>query len=296
MSPTPIQMSIRQASGPERRASAFTVARWSSADHELQEIDLVASEGGQMHLLYQAMSPTHSLWRSDAGVIHLALLCELHRFVPRGGRWDHEVAPMPGVWGSLSGVGEDLVFALGLDSAIVWDGAMWSKLATPGSFTAVHGVSRDRMMAVGLHGAFARWEAGEWQARDPVCNETLVAVHAAADDDVWAIDAKGTLYGGSVDGLRPVYASGKKLLGVARFGGKTWVAVEGSGLFLYADEALTLVKDTFHPTRLEARAELVCTSPQMVVGSADGLAFKGVALKSVAALLDPTPPLWAKNP
>lgn len=296
MRTTPIQMIIRQASGPERRASAFTVARWSTTDRELQEIDLVASESGQMHLLYQAMSPAHSLWRSDAGVIHLAMLGELHRFVPRGGRWDHEVDTVPGAWGALSGVGEDLVFALGLDSALVWEGTTWSKVATPGAFTAVHGVSRDRMMAVGIRGCFARWEGGEWRARDPVCDETLVAVHAAADDDVWALDAKGTLYRGNVDGMQPVHASGKKLLSIARFGGKTWVSVEGTGLFLYADDALTLVKDTFHPTRLEARTELVCTSPQMVVGSADGLAFKGVALKSVATLLDPTPPLWTKAP
>ncbi len=291
----PLRTAIVEASGASGARAAFTVNRWDArhtGSPEHNEVALVAVDRGQLSLLYRSATIFHGVWCSDAGDIHLALPRSIERFAPRDGRWRRDTFAVPGIYTRLSGIDDGLSFALGLDDALWWNGTTWSRVPTPGPFTAVHGASRALVMAVGLRGLVARWDGAAWRAMEPLGDEDLVAVHAASDDDVWALGAKGTIYHGGVLGLRPVFRAEKKLRAIARFAGSTWVAVENAGLFRYADGALTLVKDTFKPTRLEARTELVCTSPEMVVGTADGVTFKGVGLKRIATLLDATKPLW----
>jgi hypothetical protein len=52
------------------------------------------------------------------------------------------------------------------------------------------------------------------------------------------------------------------------------------------------VKDTFKPHQLAARDELLCTAGEYIVGSPDGVSFKGTGIKEVTPLLEGRDPLW----
>jgi hypothetical protein len=290
-----VRTAIVEASGASSACAAFTVNRWDArhpGSPEHNEVALFALDRGELSLLYRSATIFHGVWRTDAGHVHLALPRSVERFAPREGSWQRDTFAIQGIYTRLSGVDGGLAFALGLDDALLWDGATWSPVAAPGPLTAVHGASRALVMAVGHRGLVARWEGTAWRALEAPGDEDLVAVHAASEDDVWVLGAGGTIYHGSSERLRAVFRGEKKLRAVARFAGSTWVAVDGEGLFRYAEGALALVKDTFKPTRLEARRELVCSAPEAVVTTADGQKFLGTQRKTISPLLEAIEPLW----
>jgi hypothetical protein len=157
---------------------------------------------------------------------------------------------------------------------------------------AVHGATRDLIFAAGRGGLLARWDGGAWQRMEPPCTDDLIAVHAAADDDVWAIAKPGTLLHGTTLGLRPVLTTDRKLRAVVRYQGAVYVGIEDEGLFRFENGALTLVKDTFKPHQLAARDELLCTAGEYIVGSPDGVSFNATGMKVVTPLLEGRDPLW----
>lgn len=289
-------MKFNQASGPHALDFAATVVRWRAGEAPTQEngeVCVVAVRGPKLHLLYREGGLMHGLWRSDAGRVHVTTLGRAHTFTPDGDGWRRATSPLPGIYTALWGADEDCAFGVGLHDTARWDGTAWRTEPSPGPMLAIHGASRDLVLGVGLRGLVARWDGAAWRPLEPPCDDDLVAVHVAGDDDVWALDAKGTIYSGGLLGLRPVLATGKKLRAVARFQGAVWVAVDGEGLFRIELGALKLVKDTFKPVRLEARGELLCASPEAIVGTRDGAAFKGTVLKAAVAVIEPTAPLGA---
>jgi hypothetical protein len=289
-------MKIHAASGAGRERCAFTVGRWDARRppaHDTGEVCLLALTGTQCSLIFRVEGLFGGVWRSTSGgEVHLAVPGTIYRFTHNGAAWDRTEVSMPGVFADLWGAWDDLAFGWGLGEMIRWDGAAWSRCESPGEVYAVHGARRDMIFAAGRGGLLARWDGGAWQRMEPPCTDDLIAVHAAADDDVWAIAKSGTLLHGSTLGLRPVLTTDRKLRAVVRFRGAVYVGIEDEGLFRFEDGALTLVKDSFKPHRLEARDELLCTSGEHLVGSADGVAFKGTALKVPVALIEARAPLW----
>ncbi len=296
MSKIATKMSIHAASGATRERSAFTVGRWDARQppsHETGEVCLFAVDGANCALIFRTGGLLGGVWRSTSGdEIHLSVPGEIHRLTRNGDVWSRVTQGVPGVFSVLWGAWDDLAFGWGLDAMVRWDGAQWSPMPSPGEVYAVHGATRDLIFAAGRRGLLARWDGGAWKTMEPPCTADLIAVHAAADDDVWAIAKPGTLLHGTTLGLRPVLETKQLLRSVVRYRGVTYVAVEDEGLFRFENGALTLVKDTFKPHALEARVELLCVASTHVVGSADGESFRATPLKIVQGLIDARAPLW----
>jgi hypothetical protein len=292
----PTKMKMHAASGPSRANCAFTVGRWDARRppaHDSGEVCLFAVGGGRCALIFRVEGLFGGVWRSNSGgEIHLAVPGTIYRFVQSVAGWDRSAIAMPGVFAELWGAWDDLAFGWGLGEMIRWDGAAWSPCASPGEVYAVHGATRDLIFAAGRGGLLARWDGGAWQRMEPPCTDDLIAVHAAADDDVWAIAKPGTLLHGTTLGLRPVLTTDRKLRAVVRYQGAVYVGIEDEGLFRFENGALTLVKDTFKPHQLAARDELLCTAGEYIVGSPDGVSFKGTGIKVVTPLLEGRDPLW----
>lgn len=291
----PMKVVMRASSGPTREACAFTVTRWDARvgpGHESAEVRLLANEGGRTYLIHGTQGPLAGVWRADSGEVHFAIPGELHRMRWNGASWDRDVQPVPGVFPDLWGAWDDLAFGWGVAGMIRWNGVSWASIASPGDVYAVHGATRDLIFAAGRKGLFARWDGGAWRVMEPPCTDDLIAIHAAADDDVWAVTKSGALLHGTTLGLRPALEAKRPLRAVARFLGKVYVAIESEGLFTFDDGALTLVKDTFLPHQLDARRELLVTAREHIVGTADGATFKATTMKTTAGLLEPHRPLW----
>jgi hypothetical protein len=118
----------------------------------------------------------------------------------------------------------------------------------------MHGARRDMIFAAGRGGLLARWDGGAWRRMEPPCSDDLIAVHAAADDDVWAIAKPGTLLHGTTLGLRPVLTTDRKLRAVVRYQGAVYVGIEDEGLFRFANGALL---QAFDEVGIEVVAALV---------------------------------------
>lgn len=295
-SQTRTKMKVHKASGASRQRCAFTVGRWAAGrppSHETGEVCLLINDGTKCKLVLRSSSLFGGVWRSTSGdEVHLATPGKIHRLQRVEDRWERTTQAMPGVFADLWGSWDDLAFGWGLSEMIRWDGQAWSAMPSPGEVYAVHGPARDMVFAVGRAGLLSRWDGSAWRTMEPPCRESLIAVHAASEDDVWAIAKPGTLLHGTATSLRPVLTSDKPLKAVARFRDAVYVAVEDAGLFRFEDGELTLVKDTFKPRQLEARESLLCAGGDSVVGTDDGVKFLGTMLKTVSAMINAFPPTW----
>lgn len=295
--PKPISttMKVHKASGAMRERSAFTVGRWAGRQpsHETSEVCLFINDGAQATLVYRSPSLFGAVWRSTSGgSVHLATPNQMHQWQRVNDQWERTTQPLPAVISDLWGAWDDFALGWGVEKMIRWDGEAWSEMPSPGEVYAAHGPARDGLLAVGRAGLLSRWDGKAWEILPPPCSDSLIAVHASSDDDVWAIAKPGTLLHGSVSDLRPVLTSDTPLRAVARFLDVVYVTVEDTGLFRVEGDQLVLVKDTFKPVHLEARQDLLCAGGEAVVGTADGVKFTGSMLKVLGEIISTRPPLW----
>ncbi len=110
---------------------------------------------------------------------------------------EHPLAPGPESLLNVTMAPDGSAFAVGpMGTALFFDGAEWTRVDAPATFTLrwVDALSRDLAVAVGTNGSVFWWNGSAWRYDDTSgVSQPLYGVQAVAEDDVWASGANGTL-------------------------------------------------------------------------------------------------------
>ncbi len=156
-----------------------------------------------------------------------------------------------------------------------WDGTVWRAVPGPGFRIAAARVGADGVWAVGDDG-LARWDGEGWAVLDGVGRLTALdagAPGSGAPDgaEVLVASADGTVSEGGLAGFRVLGVGPAEPLAVARWRGGVWIGA-AEGLWRLGAGA---VKPGRAVTHLDARGELLATTPELVMATADGARFGG---------------------
>jgi hypothetical protein len=201
-----------------------------------------------------------------------------------------------GVWG----LDDDFVLAWGAKGdrqyLFRWDGKRWSEMDPPPGYTlGVHGLSRDLIYAVGQNGLIARWDGQRWSKVQSPTDTTLSSVFVVSEDEMYACGNGRRLLEGSIHGWSEVLDAPMQLLSVVKWKGDVWVAAPDTGLLKLVDNKLEVVKDTFKPSRLDARGKLLCSAANMIVDSDDGKKFHAFFLDAFTRSVKGDFPMWLSD-
>ena len=195
-------------------------------------------------------------------------------------RWT-ERHDFPATMMGVFGLSDDYVLAWGNKDAktgamYLWNGQTWREIPSPGpNVTAVHGIARDLIYAVGYFGFIARWDGARWHTIPPVTKVILVAVTVVSPDEIYACGDGGVLLDGSVHGWALGLEWPKPLFGVAKFCGDLWVGAQVDGLMKRDRDTLVPVKPNIKAELLDARQDLIISAALAPCTSQDGVAFLG---------------------
>jgi hypothetical protein len=119
----------------------------------------------------------------------------------------------------------------------------------------------------------------------------LSAACVVSDDEIYAVGSGRRLLAGSSRGWTEVLHGPSPMLGVAKFLGDVWVGASEAGLMKLAGDQLVPVKK-MKAERLEARDELLVSSPGGIASTRDGDKLSGAATTRVLAMLENEAPRW----
>lgn len=212
-----------------------------------------------------------------------------------GGIWDYERVPfsLSGVWG----LSDDNVFVWGLTAEAPamahFNGQRWTAIDAPSKESLVggmHGISRSMIYAVGGQGLIARWNSSEgWDVMKSPVDEMLTGVWIESENEMYATGE--CILHGSIHGWVEGIPGETQLTAVAKWRGKVYVAATEAGLACLESDSLSVVKANVKAQYLDARGDLLVSSPEWVVGSKDGRDFTGVPATVVAPALDRVRPM-----
>jgi hypothetical protein len=224
---------------------------------------------------------------------------KVHRYDPATDVWTTDAvdANLMGIWG----YDDDYVFAWGLGVAatpvvLLWEGAGWRQIDAPDRPTwAMHGLRRDLVFAVGERGMIARWDGGRWTVMASGAQETLNAVHAVAEDEVYACGIGRELLTGSVYGWMSVLVADEPLHSIGKWNGDVWVGASlPLGLCKLADASLVQVAPPIRAMSMDVRGSLLLATNSHVVFSDDGKDFDGVEVEAFEDLVANDRPTWRR--
>jgi len=256
--------------------------------------------GGTTHLLRGGLGWYTGLWRSPSGKVHVASSAgEVHVNPdpePRAAPWrvDRLAGTLSGIWG----LSDDLVFTWGLRGPGTvmyrYDGARWEEIDSPGEVVGMGGLSPKLIYAVGVNGLIARWDGSRWTKAPPVARGVLSDVFVASDDEMYAVGPSKQLLQGSVHGWTEMLEGPGPMFGVVKWRGEVWVGAAEHGLMKLEGSKLASVKPNIKAEKLDARADLLVSSPGMIAGTADGSAYTATQVPLVEKLLQGHKPAWVK--
>jgi hypothetical protein len=253
----------------------------------------------ETYMLYGGLGWFTGLWRSPTGKVFVSAADdEIHMNPdpePRAAPWRVEAlrGTLTGVWG----LSDDLVFTWGVLSTgpVVYryDGSAWSSVPPPpGEIMRMHGCAPDLIYAVGSHGLIARFDGTGWTRLPSPTGAGLSDVFVASEDEMYAVGPGRQLLRGSVHGWTELMEGPAPMFGVVRWNGEVWVGASEAGLMKLDGTELVVVKPNVKAEKLDARQELLVSSPQLVVSSADGIVFRGLPVAAVADMFADDEPAW----
>lgn len=295
----PIETCYLSASGASYEDAVFIGQRYDAErgfkprEGESWLLRNEAAEGGVRTSLHIPSSTWYeAVWRSPSGQVFLA--DAVNRAIYRcarltatdGGTWSDDRLPaaIHGVWG----LDDRTVFAWGGNREgfpmFRWNGVAWSEMTAPGfEVFALHGVAESCLWAVGDAGQCAFWDGGRWFSYPTPTREVLNAVFVRDRDHVYATGAQGSLLEGATHGWLKICdgpVPGLPLHAVAWWGDALWVGARQWGLLrrVGRSNALEVVKPKLWATSLDAREQLLITTPRAVVSTSDGEGYLGAGV------------------
>ena len=293
------------ASGPSQDNCHFICLRYDERwgfKPDTGESWVFQTLGDQMEVVYGGLGWFTGLWRSPAGHVYVTdsvLGVHINQDPsPRSSAFKlHKLdATLAGVWG----IDDRFVVAWGkrhlAPVMFRWDGTSWAEMDSPGDVVAVHGIAPDLVYAVGGGGLIARWDGRAWTRLQSPATSVLSAVFVAAPDDLYAVGSgtRGCLLEGSTNGWLEVCNGPGPLYGVAKFRGDVWVGAAMFGLMKKDKNALVTIKPNIHADVLDARVNLLISSPGAIAQTVDGAGFVGFPVASAAAILKSKKPRWQR--
>jgi hypothetical protein len=158
----------------------------------------------------------------------------------------------------------------------------------------MHGVAPDLVYAVGREGLVARWDGRKWTKVVTPGRGVLTDVHVVGEDEMYAVGSGGQLLQGSIHGWAEVLNASGPLFGIAKWKGEVWVAAEEQGVMKLAAPKLVSMKPNIKATGLDARGDLLVSSPAAVAGTADGIAYVGTTAEKAGELIS-VPAAWRRR-
>jgi len=295
---------MSHASGVSNRDCHFLVLRYEQRwgfKPDRGETWVVQCAEETLHALYGIVGWFTGLWRSPAGCVYVSdsagiVHVNLDRN-PRAAPWrQHNLkGALSGVWGI-----DDqcvLVWGLAKDKNVMyrWNGRAWSEMESPGYVVAMHGLKPDLIYAVGRGGLVARWDGRRWNKCVTHSTAMLSAVFVAGPDEMYAVGAGGVMLEGSSSGWKELLTGPGPMFGVAKFKGEVWVGAAEHGLMKLVKNKLKAVKPDIKAEILDARVDLLISSPKAIVGTADGATFRGTPVAAVEKIFADRKPGWVKG-
>lgn len=293
---------MSHASGEDRSDVHFLVLRFDAKygfKPSEGESWIMRSAAGKLYSLYGGLAWFTGLWRSPAGHVYVssadsAVVVNAAPGV-RAGPWkEHKVqGTLSGVWG----LDDRFVLAWGIHrgKGIMhrFDGTRWSEIESPGEVYGVHGIAPNLVYAVGVQGLISRWDGARWQKVPSPTRAVLSDVFVADESEMYAVGDHVVLQG-SAHGWTEVVEGASHMFGVAKWKGVVFVGGAGAGLLKLARNKLVPVDPEINAERIDARGELIVSSPGAIAVSADGKEFKKLKVKAVEDLYKDRKPSWVK--
>lgn len=252
-----------------------------------------------IHRLYGGVTWFTGLWRSPAGRVFASTggmgVHVKPAAAPGTGSWQTE--QLAGVLTGIWGLDDECVFTWGVHQSrhvlYRWDGRAWRETTSPGKVVAMHGIARDFVVAVGEEGLIARWDGTQWSRMPSPTGAVLSAVYCASPDEIFAVGAGRQMLQGSQSGWAHLLEGPAPMFGVAKFKGSVWVGASSAGLMKLEGNRLVAVKPNIKAELLDARGNLLISSPGVIVHSEDGTKFTGTVVDAIAGNLSDVQPAWS---
>jgi hypothetical protein len=293
---------ISHASGLDRTDMHFLVLRfdqrWGFKPGE-GESWIMRASAGKLYNLLGGLTWFTGLWRSPAGRVYAAsadsaVMVNEDPGV-RAAPWKKNTVQgvLAGVWG----LDDKFVLAWGIHRGkgvlYRFDGKKWSSMESPGEIYGVHGLKPNLVYAVGVRGLIARWDGVRWKMLPSPTKASLSDVHVTGEDEIYAVGDHVVLRG-STDGWAVAAKGTSRMFGVAKWKGEVFVGAAERGLLKLVRDKLVSLDPEIKAERIDARGELIVSSPDAVAVSADGKEFKRLRVKQVADLFKDIKPAWTK--
>jgi len=214
----------------------------------------------------------------------------------RAGPWqDYKLQGTPGgVWG----LDDRFVLAWGIrrGKGIMYrfNGKKWSPMESPGEIYGVHGLAPNLVYAVGRRGLIARWDGTRWNKVPSPTQAVLSDVHVVSQDEMYAVGDHVVLRG-SRRRWDEAAEGTSHMFGVANWKGEVFVGAAGDGLLKLVRNKLVPVDLEINAERIDARGELIVSSPSAIAISSDGKEFKKLSVKKVETLYKDHKLSWTKE-
>jgi hypothetical protein len=260
---------------------------------------ILRATGGKLYSLYGGLTWFTGLWRSPSGRVYVSSAdsAVVVNDDPRVGATPFKEIKVKGTLAGIWGLDDRFVLAWGIHQGkgimYRFDGKKWSSMESPGEIYGVHGLAPNLVYAVGLKGLIARWDGVRWKKLPSPTKAVLSDVHVAREDETYAV-GDGVVLKGSADGWTVAAKGTSHMFGVAKWKGEVYVGAAQNGLLKLSGNKLIAVDPAIKAERIDARGELIVSSPDAVAVSADGKDFKRLRVIQVADLYKDRKPAWTK--
>jgi hypothetical protein len=293
---------MSHASGQDRSNLHFLILRFDRRygfKPSEGESWIMRATGGKLYNLYGGLTWFTGVWQSPSGRVYAACahsaVCVNEDPGVRAAPWKEikVQGTLAGVWG----LDDRFVLAWGIHRGkgvmVRFNGKTWSPMPSPGEVYGVHGLAPNLVYAVGMKGLIARWDGVRWKKLSSPTSTVLSDVHVAGEDEMYAV-GKGVVLQGSRHGWKVAAKGASHMFGVAKWKGEVYVGGAGEGLLKLVRNKLVPVDPEIKAERIDARGELIVSSPGAVAVSADGKEFKRLRVKNVEELYKDRKPEWTK--
>lgn len=287
------------ASGTAPSDCALLAQRWDA------DLDGYRHGSGETHIM--TVSPTTArlelggvtwltgIWRSPGRTVFVSDADGYVHVLRPGEAWrELEVdGTLIGVWG----LEDETVWTWGSRGTehvlYRWNGTGFLSVESPGPIVAMGGHDVTALYAVGHGGLVARFDGHRWTRLESGTRISLNGVCVISDDEVYATAPEGVLFEGSAYGWTERARPGHLLHSIGAYGGTIYVgANEPFGLMKLDGDALATVHPKFTTLRIDAREQLLLTTPNDIVASTDAQTWTGMRITTFERLVASYPPEW----
>jgi len=254
---------------------------------------------GTLSSLRGGLSWFTGLWHSPEGHVYVSDAATGVDVNPdpglRAAPWQEHKLPatLAGVWG----LDDRFVLAYGIHRGkgvmFRFDGKKWAPMESPGEIYGVHGLAPNLIYAVGVRGLIARWDGARWHKIPSPTKAVLAGVYVADEGEMYAV-GDGVVLQGSLHGWTEAAEGDTHMVGVAKWKGEVFIGAAGAGLMKLKKNKLVPVDPELKAERIDARGELLVSSPDAIAISSDGKDFKKLKVKALEAIYKDRKPAWTK--